>query len=449
MIPAETLLALDRRHLWHPFTQAATAPDPIVVRSARGATLTAADGRTYVDLISSWWVTLHGHAEPAIAAAIARQAGELEQVIFAGFTHAPAVELAARLASVLPPGLERVFFSDDGSTSVEVALKLAWQYWRNQGQARTRFAAFEGAYHGDTLGAMSAGQGSGFYRPFRELLLPIDLLPYPATFDGDPDVEATEAASLAALDDWLGRRGDSAVALIMEPLVQGAGGMRMVRPGFVRAVADRLAAAGVLLILDEVMTGFGRTGALFASLKCGVAPDLICLSKGLSGGFLPLAATVCKPAIYEAFLGGDFARAFAHGHSFTANPLGCAAGLASLDLLQAPATAARLAAIEAVHRARLAGLVQDGLAGAGLAQAGLTRPRICGTIAAVDFAGAGGGYHAEVGQRLKAFFLERGLLIRPLGPVVYLLPPYCISEDELHRAWDAIDEAARDTDLRG
>ena len=432
MIPAETLLALDRRHLWHPFTQAATAPDPIVVRSARGARLTAADGREYLDLISSWWVTLHGHGNPVIAEAIARQAGELEQVIFAGFTHAPAVELAARLAGALPAGLERVFFSDDGSTSVEVALKLAWQYWRNQGQARTRFAAFAGGYHGDTLGAMSAGQGSGFYRPFAELLLPIDLLPFPATFDGDPDVEATEAASLAALDGWLDRHAADGVALIMEPLVQGAGGMKMCRPGFVRAVADRLTAAGVLLILDEVMTGFGRTGAAFASLKCGVTPDLICLSKGLSGGFLPLAATVCRPAVYEAFLGGDFGRAFAHGHSFTANPLGCAAGLASLDLLQAPETVRRLALIESVHRARQPGL----------ARAGLTGARICGTIAAVEFGGAERDYDAALGQKLKAFFLERGLLIRPLGPVVYLLPPYCIGEDELNVAYDAIEQAA-------
>jgi adenosylmethionine-8-amino-7-oxononanoate aminotransferase len=428
------LLALDRRHVWHPFTQAATAPDPIPIRSAQGARLIAADGREYLDLISSWWVTLHGHAHPAIAAAIARQAAELEQVIFAGFTHEPAVQVAARLSALLPEGLERVFFSDDGSTSVEVALKLAHQYWWNRGEAqRNRFVAFEGGYHGDTFGAMSAGRSSGFYKPFHDLLFAVDLLPFPESWDGDPAVDEKEATSLAMLDAWIARHGRDGVALILEPLVQGASGMRMCRPQFVHAVADRLKTAGILLILDEVMTGFGRTGAVFACLKAGVTPDLVCLSKGLTGGFLPLAATVCRQEIYEAFLGGNFERAFAHGHSFTANPLGCAAALASLDLLQAPATAQRLAAIEAVHRQRLGRLAH---------RAGLTRPRNCGTIAAVTFGGSEQGYTAALGNRLKTFFLERGLLIRPLGPVVYLLPPYCVGDEDLHRAYDAIEEAA-------
>jgi adenosylmethionine---8-amino-7-oxononanoate aminotransferase len=434
VIPVDELLALDRRHVWHPFTQAATAPDPIPIRAAHGAHLIAADGREYLDLISSWWVTLHGHAHPAIAAAVARQAAELEQVIFAGFTHEPAVQVAARLAALLPDGLERVFFSDDGSTSVEVALKLAYQYWWNRGEPRRRrFLAFEGGYHGDTFGAMSAGQSSGFYRPFRDLLFSVDLLPFPETWDGDPSVQQKEATSLDALDAWIGRCGREGVALIMEPLVQGAAGMRMCRPQFVRAVSERLRAAGLLFILDEVMTGFGRTGATFACLKAGVAPDLVCLSKGLTGGFLPMAATVCRPEIYEAFLGGNFERAFAHGHSFTANPLGCAAALASLDLLQSDETTARLAAIESVHGERLPRLARN---------AKLTRPRRCGTIAAVTFGGADQGYSAAMVPQLKAFFLERGLLIRPLGPVVYLLPPFCVTKDELHRAYDAIEEAA-------
>jgi adenosylmethionine-8-amino-7-oxononanoate aminotransferase len=434
MTAADQVLALDRRHVWHPFTQAATAPDPIPIRSATGARLIAADGREYLDLISSWWVTLHGHAHPAIAAAIARQAASLEQVIFAGFTHEPAVQVAARLAALLPEGLDRVFFSDDGSTSVEVALKLAHQYWWNRGEPqRRRFLAFEGGYHGDTFGAMSAGRSSGFYRPFHDLLFAVDMLPFPETWDGDATVAERETTSLAMVDAWLERHAHDGVALIMEPLVQGAGGMRMCRPEFVRAVGERLRRAGILFILDEVMTGFGRTGAVFAALRAAVAPDIVCVSKGLTGGFLPLAATICRPEIYEAFLGGNFERAFAHGHSFTANPLGCAAALASLDLLEAPATVARLAAIESVHRIRLARLA---------AHPGLTRPRLCGTIAAVTFGGPEQGYTAELGHRLRAFFLERGLLIRPLGPAVYLLPPYCIGDDELHRAYDAIEEAA-------
>jgi len=430
----DDLLALDRRHVWHPFTQAATAPAPIPIRSARGARLIAADGREYLDLISSWWVTLHGHAHPAIAAAVARQAAELEQVIFAGFTHEPAIQVAARVSALLPAGLERFFYSDDGSTSVEVALKLAYQYWRNKGEPRRhRFLAFEGGYHGDTFGAMSAGRSSGFYKPFHDLLFAVDLLPFPETWDGDPETAEKETTSLAMLEGWITRHGHDAVALIMEPLVQGAAGMRLCRPEFVRAVADRLQAAGILLILDEVMTGFGRTGATFACLKAGVTPDLICLSKGLTGGFLPLAATVCRQEIYEAFLGGNFERAFAHGHSFTANPLGCAAALASLDLLLAPETAARIANIESVHRERLARVV---------GHPGLTRPRLCGTIAAVNVGGPEQGYATSLGPRLRAFFLERGLLMRPLGSVVYLLPPYCVSGEELHRAYDAIEEAA-------
>ena len=437
---AEALVALDRRHLWHPFTQAQTAPPPLPVACGRGASLFLTDGREIVDLISSWWVTLHGHAHPAIAAAIAGQAGRLEQVIFADFTHEPAVRLAARLAGLLPDGLDRVFFSDDGSTSVEVALKLAWQFWRNRGERhRTRFLAFEGGYHGDTFGAMAAGQGSGFYEPFQDLLFPVTLLPFPATWLGDDQVAAKEAASLEALDHWLEHHGGDTAALIMEPLVQGAGGMRMCRPSFLQDLIPRLRRAGVLLIFDKVMTGFGRTGSLFACQRAGVVPDLICLSKGLTGGFLPLAATVCRDELYQAFLGGGFDRAFAHGHSFTANPLGCAAALASLDLIEAPETASRIKAIERRHRAWIQRLADH---------PHLRRPRALGTIAAVDLDTEELGYGAAVAPRLKAFFLDRGLLIRPLGPVIYLLPPLCISDQQLDRAYQAIEEAAlalRDT----
>ncbi|MEI6557149.1 MAG: adenosylmethionine--8-amino-7-oxononanoate transaminase [Rhodospirillaceae bacterium] len=430
----DALLALDRRHLWHPFTQAQTAPPPLAVKRGCGAVLTLADGREIVDLISSWWVTLHGHAEPAIAHAIAEQAETLEQVIFADFSHEPAVRLAARLAGLLPDGLSRVFFSDDGSTAVEVALKIALQSWRNQGQpGRTRILAFEGGYHGDTFGAMAAGRGSGFYEPFHDLLFPVTLLPYPETWIGDESVEAREAASLAVLDRWLDDHGTETAALILEPLVQGAGGMRICRPEFLRALASRLKAAGVLLIFDEVMTGFGRTGTLFACQRAGVVPDLICLSKGLTGGFLPLSATVCHDRLYEAFFGTGFDRAFAHGHSFTANPLGCAAALASMDLLETPECAARRARIESRHRDWLGGL--EG-------HPRLTRPRGWGTIAAITLATGDTGYTAAIAPRLKRDFLEQGLLIRPLGPVIYLLPPYCISDEQLERGYGAIEAAA-------
>ncbi|MBF0143722.1 MAG: adenosylmethionine--8-amino-7-oxononanoate transaminase [Magnetococcales bacterium] len=428
----ELLIALDRRHVWHPYTQEATAPLPVPVVSGRGAWLTGADGRQYLDLIASWWVITHGHAHPRVARAIARQAETLEQVIFAGFTHEPAVTLARELTALLPPGLGRLFFSDNGSTAVEVALKIACQYALNRGAPRTRFLAFEGGYHGDTFGAMAAGRSSGFFRAFESLMFAVDTLPFPATWEGDEAVGRREAESLVILDAHLERHGEHYAALLVEPLIQGAGGMRFCRPEFLAALAERLRSRDILLIFDEVMTGFGRTGAMFACDKAGVVPDLIALSKGLTAGFLPMAVTVCQERIYEAFLGEEFALALAHGHSFTANLLGCAAAVASLELFAEEGTLARVAAIEAIHRERLRGLQGHPL---------LRRPRVMGAVAALDLAVADGGYSAKVGPELKRFFLERGLLIRPLGNVVYLMPPYCLEAEALHRAWDGVEAA--------
>jgi len=427
----DELRALDARHVWHPFTQAGTAPPAILALGAKGATITAADGRDYLDLVSSWWVNLHGHAHPAIAKAIADQAARLEQVIFADFTHEPGARLAARVCRHLPGDLNRVFYSDDGSTAVEVALKLAHQYWRNLGQHKDVYIAFEGGYHGDTAGAMSAGHSSGYFSAWKEMLFPVETAPFPATWDDDSEVEAKEQAALDALDLIFARHPDRVSAVIIEPLIQGASGMRMCRPGFLVKLAARVRDAGALLIFDEVMTGFGRTGDIFACTKAGVVPDLICLSKGLTGGFVAMSMTVARDEIFEAFKGQDLSRAFLHGHSYTANPLGCAAGLASLDLLEAPECQGRIAAIEARHRHRL-----DRLKG----RSNVSHTRLTGTIAALDVGGGGQGYAADIGPRMKAAFLERGLLMRPLGNVLYLLPPYCITDAELERAWDAVEE---------
>ncbi len=424
---------LDRQHVWHPFTQAQTAPDPIPITSAKGIRLYAEDGREFLDLISSWWVNLHGHAHPTIAAAIAKQAHTLEQVIFAGFTHQPAAQLAHELVQRLPAGLTRVFFSDDGSTAVEVALKMALQYWRNQGEAqRTRFLAFEGGYHGDTVGAMSVGRGSDFFSTYGSLLFEVGLLPYPQTWDGDADVVSKEQAALAVLDAYLAQHGETLAGVIIEPLVQGAAGMRMCRPEFLQQLAAKLRAVGILLIFDEVMTGFGRTGAMFAAIKAQVMPDLICLSKGLTAGFLPMSVTVASEAIYAAFLGENFDRALIHGHSFTANPLGCAAALASLQVFEDEQTLAKLPQIEAWHRQGLAQLA---------GHPAVQHVRVTGTIAAFDVVTADAGYTSAVGAQLKAFFHERGLLLRPLGNVIYLLPPYCVTQDELALAYQTIGEA--------
>ena len=428
-----TTTNLDRQHVWHPFTQAQTAPDPIPITSAKGIRLYAEDGREFLDLISSWWVNLHGHAHPTIAAAIAKQAHTLEQVIFAGFTHQPAAQLAHELVQRLPAGLTRVFFSDDGSTAVEVALKMALQYWRNQGEAqRARFLAFEGGYHGDTVGAMSVGRGSDFFSTYGSLLFEVGLLPYPQTWDGDADVVSKEQAALAVLDAYLAQHGETLAGVIIEPLVQGAAGMRMCRPEFLQQLAAKLRAAGILLIFDEVMTGFGRTGAMFAAIKAQVMPDLICLSKGLTAGFLPMSVTVASEVIYAAFLGENFDRALIHGHSFTANPLGCAAALASLQVFEDEQTLAKLPQIEAWHRQGLAQLA---------GHPAVQHVRVTGTIAAFDVVTTDAGYTSAVGAKLKAFFHERGLLLRPLGNVIYLLPPYCVTQDELALAYQTIGEA--------
>ncbi|MBF0358626.1 MAG: adenosylmethionine--8-amino-7-oxononanoate transaminase [Magnetococcales bacterium] len=434
----DSLIDIDRRHVWHPFTQEATAPEPIPILSASGAVLHGVDGKEYLDLISSWWLTTHGHAHPVIAEAIARQAKKLEQVIFAGFTHEPAVNLASQLVAILPRELTRVFFSDNGSTAVEVALKMARQFYLNKGESREKFLAFDGGYHGDTVGAMSMGATTGFFEPFRPMLFSVDTIPFPETWQDDQEVEKKERESLEALDRYLDENRKDCAGVLIEPLVQGASGMRICRDGFLQKFAERVQRAGVLLICDEVMTGFGRTGAMFASEKAKINPDIICLSKGLTGGFMPLSVTVCTNTIYEGFLGASFDRAFAHGHSFTANSLSCAAALASLSLFKTENTFTKISKIEKIHQERIAPLSDSKK---------ITKPRVKGVIAALDFVTNDPGYSSKLAPLLKEFFIKRGLLIRPLGNVLYLLPPYCISDSDLNRAWDGIDAALQEIDF--
>ena len=418
-------------NLWHPTTQVATADPPLRVVGGRGALLELEDGRTLIDAISSWWVTLHGHGEPTIAAAIAQQATQLEQVIFANFTHLPAERLAERLSA--HTGLSRLFFSDNGSTAVEVALKVAWQWWRNQGTPRSQLIAFEGAYHGDTFGAMALGERSLFSAPFEPLLCAVARAPWPATWWGDGAVEAREASALAHLEALL---ETPTAAVILEPL-QGAGGMRQVRPQFLREVERRVRQAGALLIVDEVMTGFGRTGALFASTLAGLTPDLMALSKGLTGGFLPMGVTMASERLFTGFVGNDPALTLFHGHSFTANPLGCAAALASLDLLEQQPQ--RHQGMEERHRPLLQGLATDPR---------VQKPRLLGTIAAFDLVSpqwkAPEGYLHPIGRHLQRQLLADGVFLRPLGQVVYLLPPLSISDGELEHCYSALGKALKE-----
>jgi adenosylmethionine-8-amino-7-oxononanoate aminotransferase len=412
-------------HLWHPTTQVASSPEPLPVKRARGCVLELSDGRQLIDAISSWWVTLHGHGEASIAAAIGRQALQLEQVIFANFSHEPAEQLATRLAALT--GLERLFFSDNGSTAVEVALKIAWQWWRNQGSERRQLIAFEGAYHGDTFGAMAVGDRTIFTAPYDTLLFDVARIPWPHTHWGDTGVEQREAQALVQLEQAL---ATPSAAVILEPLIQGAAGMHMVRPGFLRAVQERVRASGTLLIADEVMTGFGRTGALFASQRTGIQPDLIALSKGLTGGFLPMGVTLASETLYRGFVSQEPAHTFFHGHSFTANPLGCAAALASLDLLQH--NPERYQQFESRHTPLL-----EELAGHPLVK----RVRCLGTVAAFELDAGQTSYLNPIGKQLQRHCLEEGVYLRPMGNVVYLLPPLCISEAELQQCYAAIASA--------
>jgi adenosylmethionine-8-amino-7-oxononanoate aminotransferase len=423
---ARDIIARDRRHVWHPYTQHGTEAEPTVIARAKGASLFDAEGREILDLISSWWTCTHGHSHPRINAALVRQAEELEHVMFAGFTHATAVNLAERLTDLLPGDLNRVFFSDDGSTSVEVAIKIAYQSWVNRGEARRRMlVAFDGGYHGDTLGAMSVGRSSQMFGAFRDLMCKVCILPYPATFEGDDAADEREAGALSAFDALLAERGPTIAALIIEPLMQGSAGMRLCRPSFLKRLVKAAQHAGVIVIFDEVATGFGRTGTLFALEQAGVVPDLVCLSKGLTAGYMPLAATVARDRIFDLFIGHDFERALPHGHSFTANSLACAVALASLDLYEDERTIARIAHINARHRAMMHTLQS---------RSDVTKTRVLGVVLAFEVK-EGGQYQSEESRKLRNWYLANGFNIRPIGSTVYLMPPYCITDAELDRAY--------------
>jgi adenosylmethionine-8-amino-7-oxononanoate aminotransferase len=406
--------------VWHPFTQHALSPDAPLVLRGEGAWLESEHGRL-LDAISSWWVITHGHRHPRIVEAIKRQIDQLDQVIFAGFTHKPAEELAQGLIDIAPKGLAHVFYSDSGSTAVEVALKMALGFWKNQGIARTRIIALEHAYHGDTVGTMSAGARGVFNAAYEPLLFDVARLPFPATWR---ERETLQALEHAAMD---------AAALIVEPLILGAGGMLVYPPALLRAMADICRRHGTLFIADEVMTGFGRTGTLFACNQAEITPDILCLAKGLSGGSLPLAATLCTQPIFEAHFSTDRSRTFFHSSSFTANPVACAAACANLEVWRTEPVLERIAALGRLQEDRQLGLRADER---------FENVRRLGTIAAMELKAPDPGYLAGIGPELTAFFHARGILLRPLGNTIYVMPPYCITADELDLVYDAIVQAA-------
>jgi adenosylmethionine---8-amino-7-oxononanoate aminotransferase len=408
--------------VWHPFTQHAIQSEMVKVVRGEGAYLYTADGRRIIDAIASWWVVTHGHCHPHIVGAIRKQAEKLNQIIFAGHTHEPAEELAAAILKLAPCGLEYVFFSDSGSTSVEVALKMALGYWRNIGKPRSRIVVMQHAYHGDTIGAMSVGARGVFNAPYGPLLFDVTTVPFPEI--------GREQATLDALEATL--HDEQPAAFIVEPLILGAGGMLMYPPWVLTEMKRICEAAGVLFIADEVMTGWGRTGTLFACEQAGISPDIACYSKGLTGGSLPLAVTLCRAEIFDAHFSEDRTRTFFHSSSYTANPIACAAAKANLDLWQDPAVRSRVDEVAAMQEKAIAPFRADGR---------FKNVRRTGTITALDLDVGDSGYLAGIGPKLLAFFAGKDLLLRPLGNTIYVMPPYCVTQDDLDEIYAAIKQA--------
>lgn len=412
----------DKENIWHPFTPLQGVENPLVVNKAKGVYLYTDDGRKIIDAVSSWWVNLHGHSHPKIAEAIARQANTLEHVIFAGFTHKPAIQLAENLLSILPENQKRIFYSDNGSTSVEVALKMAFQYWHNQGINRSKVIAIDGAYHGDTFGSMSVGERSDFTKPFNKQLFNVDFIDFPRA-----DLEEQVFDQFKAFVD-----SGEVASFIFEPIVQGASGMRIYSAAILDKLIGYAQSKQIICIADEVMTGFGRTGKLFASDYLKNKPDIICLSKGLTGGAMALGVTSCTNDIVRAFESPELIKTFLHGHSFTANPIACAASNASFELLMEDVCQANIQRIAEQHQL---------FVGKHIGKPIIRDIRSIGTILALEFETEhDSSYFSEMRNKLYPFFIARDILLRPLGNLIYIIPPYIITNEELNKVYEAIEE---------
>lgn len=411
----------DKVHVWHPFTQVSYAPDNILIERGEGSCFIDEHGNRYIDGISSWWVNLHGHCHPHIIKAVTAQLHQLEHSIFAAFTHKPGIQLAEKLLSHLP-GFDKVFFSDNGSTSVEVALKMTFQYWANKGTPKTKVIAFKDAYHGDTFGGMSVAARNAFNKPFEPLLFDVISIDLPTNENID--------SVLAQMEEALQNHDVS--CFIFEPLVLGASGMLMYSAAHLQQFIALCRKYHCLTIADEVMTGFGRTGKFFAIDHLSERPDIVCMSKGITGGFFALGATACKQFIFDAFVSSDKMKTFFHGHSYTGNPTTCSAALASMELMEDAATVANITRIAESHAAFAATLS---------GHSKIEHVRHTGTILAFDIkTGQTTGYLNNAAEPLAAFFLQRGIILRPLGNVLYVLPPYCITNAELEQIYNAIRE---------
>lgn len=414
---ALSLSERDKKLIWHPYTPQKYAPTPIPVVKGEGAWLIDEKGNRYLDAISSWWVNIHGHAHPYIAKKIYEQALRLEQVIFAGFTHEPAVELAERLVKILPGNFSKIFYSDNGSTATEVAIKMALQYWWNKGEKkRTKILALTNSYHGDTFGAMSISERSVFTLAFQDKLFDVVFTAPPS-----PGQEIIMPANIL----------DECACIIYEPLLQGAGGMNMYDPGTLEKLVTTCKAHNIICIADEVLTGFGRTGKLFASSWCNISPDIICLSKGITGGTMALGVTACTEQIHDAFVDDDKRKTFFHGHSFTANPLACSAALASLDLLEKKECMDNIQQIVEQHKTFLEKL------GHQKERLNIRNLRQCGTVLAFEINDPSNNYISSIKEAVTAKALEKGVYLRPLGNTFYIMTPYCVTREELEKIYSA------------
>ncbi|MFN4234839.1 MAG: adenosylmethionine--8-amino-7-oxononanoate transaminase [Bacteroidia bacterium] len=410
----------DLEYVWHPYTQMKDAEMPITITKGSGSLVFDETGKSYIDAISSWWVNTHGHAHPYVAQKLYEQFLKIEHVIFAGFTHEPAVELAERLLKILPGNLSKVFYSDNGSTAVEVALKMALQYHDNLNTCKNKIIAFKDAYHGDTFGAMSASARNVFTQAFQSKLFDVCFIPTPLL--------GNEEAALNALEDFL--QSNQAAAFIFEPLVLGASGMLMYDEKVLDLMLQMCAQYQCITIADEVFTGFGRTGKMFATEHCNHKADIVCLSKGLTGGAMPLGVTACKQFIYDAFLSDDKRKTFFHGHSFTANPLACSAANASLDLFEIENTLEKIKIISELNYSFAQNLSSHSK---------VKDVRVKGTILAVEVSTAEkSDYLNEIKHFLFPYFLKHGIIVRPLGNIVYIVPPYCITQEELKHIYNTI-----------
>lgn len=418
----KSLLQRDAAYVWHPFTQVQTEGAPLPIVKAKDSLLFDEEGKSYIDCNSSWWVNVHGHGRPEIQEAINQQFQALDHVVFAGITHPKAVELSEHIIDLLPSSFSKVFFSDNGSTAIEVALKMSMQYWYNKGVSKKRMLAIEGAYHGDTFGAMSVGERDQFNRPFESFFFDADYLPFPSP--ENEMIALDKAKELFASGEF--------AAVIVEPLVQGSAGMRMYSSKWLDELTKLAQANDVFVIFDEVMTGWGRTGKLFALDHCQEVPDFVCLSKGLTGGTLPLGLTVTKQAVFEAFLDDEKARGFLHGHSYTGNPLACAAACATIEILKREESQLDIERIGKEHR-----IFFERVKGHPM----LNDVRQCGTIIALELSSDNSSnYFSNIREKAFQFFIENGLFLRPLGNVIFLNPPYCTTNEQLHYCYEVMEE---------